>query len=104
MVTDHVQDLGPDPVPALSLTGAARTFGPVVVLADGTVEIRVGEIHTLVGEHSAGKSTLVKLLAGLHHLDAGQPSVGGKPVALRTVADSKVAGISLDGVYRRQHR
>ncbi|WP_308798500.1 sugar ABC transporter ATP-binding protein [Agromyces silvae] len=80
---------------ALSLTGAAKTFGPVVALADGTIELRAGEIHALVGENGAGKSTLVKILAGLHHPDAGVFTVGGEPVEFRSVADSKAAGISV---------
>src|SRR5690554_3284558 len=37
--------------PALSLTGASKTFGPVIALADGTIEIMPGEIHALVGEN-----------------------------------------------------
>jgi len=82
-------------VPALALVGAAMTFGPVVALADGTIEIRAGEIHGLVGENGAGKSTLVKILAGLYHPDAGTFTVGGSPVSFRTVADSKAAGISV---------
>ena len=48
-----------------------------------------------MGENGAGKSTIVKILAGLYHPDAGQFSVGGEPVAFHTVADSKAAGISV---------
>ncbi len=81
--------------PVLSLHGAAKAFGPVVALADGTIEIRPGEIHALVGENGAGKSTLVKILAGLYHPDAGDFRVDGQPVAFRSVADSKSAGISV---------
>ena len=95
MTTDKGQVAGPEPVPALSLVGSAKTFGPVVALADGTIEIRAGEIHALVGENGAGKSTIVKILAGLYHPDAGQFSVGGEPVTFHTVADSKAAGISV---------
>ena len=85
----------PPPSTVLGLHGATKSFGPVVALADGTIELRAGEIHALVGENGAGKSTLVKILAGLYHPDAGRFSVGGKPVSFRTVADSKAAGISV---------
>ncbi|GAA1859394.1 sugar ABC transporter ATP-binding protein [Microbacterium koreense] len=81
--------------PVLSLTGAVKTFGPVVALADGTIRLHGGEIHALVGENGAGKSTLVKILAGLYHPDAGQFSIDGRPVAFRSVADSKAAGVSV---------
>ena len=80
---------------ALELRGAAKSFGPVIALADGTIELRAGEIHALVGENGAGKSTLVKILAGLYHPDAGEFRVSGEPVSFRTVADSKAAGISV---------
>jgi rhamnose transport system ATP-binding protein len=84
-----------DPGPVLSLRGAVKTFGPVVALADGTIELRAGEIHALAGENGAGKSTLVKILAGLHHPDAGEFRIDGAPVSFRSVADSKAAGISV---------
>jgi len=80
---------------ALSLRGASKTFGPVVALADGTIEILPGEIHALVGENGAGKSTLVKILAGVHSPDGGEFLVGGKPAHFRNVSESKAAGISV---------
>ena len=73
----------------LSLTGASKTFGPVIALADGTIDIRPGEIHALVGENGAGKSTLVKILAGVHAPDGGEFLVGGESVSFKTPADSK---------------
>jgi len=79
----------------LSLTGASKTFGPVIALADGTIDIRPGEIHALVGENGAGKSTLVKILAGVHAPDGGEFLVGGESVSFKTPADSKAAGISV---------
>ena len=83
------------PVAALELYGAAKSFGPVIALADGTIELRSGEIHALVGENGAGKSTLVKILAGLYHPEVGEFRVAGQPVSFRTVADSKAVGISV---------
>ncbi|MCS5497867.1 sugar ABC transporter ATP-binding protein [Cnuibacter physcomitrellae] len=81
--------------PLLSLRGASKTFGPVIALADGTIEITSGEVHALVGENGAGKSTLVKILAGVHQPDGGEFLVDGAPVAFRSPADSKSAGISV---------
>lgn len=81
--------------PFLALRGAVKTFGPVVALADGTIELHAGEIHALVGENGAGKSTLVKILAGLYHPDAGEFVISGERQSFRSVADSKAAGISV---------
>jgi rhamnose transport system ATP-binding protein len=81
--------------PLLSLHGATKSFGAVIALSDGTIEIRPGEIHALVGENGAGKSTLVKILAGVHQPDAGDFTVNGTPVSFRSPADSKAAGISV---------
>ncbi len=80
---------------ALSLTSAAKSFGAVVALTEGTIEIRPGEIHALVGENGAGKSTLVKILAGVYQPDSGHFQVSGEDVAFKSPADSKAAGISV---------
>ena len=82
-------------VAALSLTDASKSFGSVVALSDGKVELLPGEIHGLIGENGAGKSTLVKILAGVHSPDAARFEVDGNPVVFRNVADSKAAGISV---------
>ncbi len=81
--------------PALSLIGAVKTFGEVVALADGRVELRAGEILALIGENGAGKSTLVKILAGVHTPDSASFMVAGESVVFGSVADSKSAGISI---------
>jgi len=95
VVEAQVHPAGHESALALSLHGAVKTFGPVVALAEGTIEIRPGEIHALVGENGAGKSTMVKILAGVYHPDAGRFEVEGAPAAFRSVAASKHAGISV---------
>lgn len=57
-----------DRASVLSLKGARKTFGAVVALERGEIELVAGEIHALVGENGAGKSTLVKIIAGVHSL------------------------------------
>jgi rhamnose transport system ATP-binding protein len=83
------------PAPLLSLVGATKSFGAVIALSNGTIDILPGEIHALVGENGAGKSTLVKILAGVHQPDTGLFVVEGAPVSFRSPADSKAAGISV---------
>ena len=84
-----------DPDIRLLLQGASISFGPVVALAEGTIDIRAGEIHALVGENGAGKSTLVKILAGVYQPDSGEFLLDGTPVHFKTPTDSKAAGISV---------
>jgi rhamnose transport system ATP-binding protein len=91
MPTAPNQTDGPRPSPILSLRGSVKSFGAVAALANGTIEILPGEIHALVGENGAGKSMLVKVLAGLYTPDAGDFRVGGQQVAFRGVADNKSA-------------
>jgi len=79
----------------LSLTGVRKTFGAVVALDNGQIDLVPGEIHALVGENGAGKSTLVKILAGVHAPDKGEFVVREKPVSFKGVAESKAAGISV---------
>lgn len=79
----------------LSLAGARKSFGAVVALSNGQIDLKKGEIHALVGENGAGKSTLVKVLAGVHSLDAGTFKIRDQEVLFKSVADSKSAGVSV---------
>ncbi len=59
------------PVPALELTDVSKAFGAVVALRSATLTLHSGSIHALVGENGAGKSTMVKIMAGLYQRDSG---------------------------------
>ncbi len=81
--------------PLLELSHVAKSFGPVIALADADLTVRAGSIHALVGENGAGKSTLVKIIAGLYHRDSGSFRFAGAPVDFRSTAESKHAGIAV---------
>ncbi len=87
---DPVADL-----PVLSLRHAAKSFGAVRAVVDGTVDLYGGEAHALLGENGAGKSTMVKMLAGVHQPDAGQIEINGLPVNLNSPAAAQAAGIAV---------
>src|SRR5215472_12128915 len=83
------------PSPVLSLEHAAKSFGAVQAVVDASIDLYSGEAHALVGENGAGKSTVVKILAGVHHPDSGHVSVDGSPVSLSGPADAQSAGIAV---------
>ena len=56
---------------ALRLAGVSKTFPGVVALRDVALDVAAGSVHALLGHNGCGKSTLVKLLAGVHHPDPG---------------------------------
>ena len=62
---------------ALSMRGIVKTFGVVKALVGIDFDVARGEIHGLVGQNGAGKSTVIKILAGLFKPDAGSIDIDG---------------------------
>jgi rhamnose transport system ATP-binding protein len=81
--------------PVLSLRHAAKAFGAVRAVVDGSLDLYAGEAHALIGENGAGKSTLVKMLAGVHQPDSGQLLMEGSPIVLSGPAAAQAAGIAV---------
>jgi ribose transport system ATP-binding protein len=81
--------------PLLELQGVSKSFGGVAALTDVDFTLRAGEIHGLVGENGAGKSTTMKIIAGVHTEYAGTMTIDGRPVRFRSARDAKVAGIGM---------
>ncbi|MBT0771596.1 sugar ABC transporter ATP-binding protein [Kineosporia sp. J2-2] len=73
----------------------SKSFGPVVALRSGSLEVHPGSVHALVGENGAGKSTLVKMVAGVHRRDSGEFLLDGEPVDFGSTAESKAAGVAV---------
>ena len=78
-----------------ALAGATKVFGGTVAIEDVSVELRAGEVVALLGENGAGKSTCVKLLAGVYSPDAGHVLVGGEAVSFHSPLQAQHAGIAV---------
>lgn len=73
--------------------GITRRF-PGVLANDGIdLELRRGEIHSILGENGAGKTTLMNILSGMIRPDAGTIAVRGKDVTLASPHDALAMGI-----------
>jgi ABC-type sugar transport system ATPase subunit len=80
---------------ALSARALRKAFGPTVALRDFSLDLRAGETHVLMGENGSGKSTVVKLLSGVHRPDSGSITIGDRSVdALPSPRAAIAAGIS----------
>jgi rhamnose transport system ATP-binding protein len=84
-----------EPAPLLAVASVAKSFGAVAAVRDVSFPLYAGEIHALVGENGAGKSTIVKMLAGVHRPDAGGIELDGRPLQLATPADAIAEGIAV---------
>ena len=76
------------PVNAVELRDVTKTFGKVVANDHVSLDIRKGEILSLLGENGSGKTTLMNMLAGIYFPDSGQILVDGKEVSIRSPKDS----------------
>jgi ribose transport system ATP-binding protein len=81
--------------PILEMIKVSKTFGGVQALREVDFNLAEGEIHGLVGENGAGKSTMMKIIAGVYHGFEGEMRVAGQPVQLRSPADALAAGIGM---------
>src|SRR6266511_3937306 len=82
-------------VPLVALSEVSKAFGSVRAVKAVKLDLFAGEVHALVGENGAGKSTIVKMLAGVHRPDAGTLLLDGEPVEFGSPADAKAAGIAV---------
>jgi ribose transport system ATP-binding protein len=80
--------------PLLQTTAVAKAFGPVVALRAVDLRVQPGEAHALLGSNGAGKSTMVKILTGVLHADAGTIALHGTPTELRRPSDAQAAGLA----------
>jgi D-xylose transport system ATP-binding protein len=81
--------------PLLELKGVFKRFGAVTALAGVDFHVSAGEVMALVGDNGAGKSTMIKTIAGIHPKDEGEILWEGKPVSINGPKDSAALGIEV---------
>ncbi len=82
-------------VPRLRMEGISKSFGGVAALREVDFELREGEVHGLVGENGAGKSTMMKIIAGVHTGYTGKMLLDGQQVHFHSARDALHAGIGM---------
>lgn len=78
----------------LELRGITKTFPGVKALDNVHFKLGKGEIHALMGENGAGKSTFIKVITGVHQPDEGDIYLNGKKVCFKNTTESREAGIA----------
>jgi ABC-type sugar transport system ATPase subunit len=84
-----------NPTPIVSIKNVTKRFPGVTALADVTLDVVPGELHSICGENGAGKSTLMKILSGVITDFEGEFLLAGKPVRFAGTRDAEAAGISI---------
>ena len=74
--------------PVLKLNGISKHFGMTKALSDMSITLMPGEVHAIVGENGAGKSTMIKIMTGIHQPTSGTIEVDG---AARVIAGPQAA-------------
>jgi ABC-type sugar transport system ATPase subunit len=72
-----------------------KTFGAVRALRAADLDLWPSEVLGLVGDNAAGKSTLMKILTGVHRPDSGEVLFEGKQVSFNSPQDSRALGIEM---------
>jgi ribose transport system ATP-binding protein len=81
--------------PLFELRGISKEFPGVKALDDVSFSVWPGEVHMLLGENGAGKSSLMKVLCGAYRADNGEFYYRGEKVAIHSTADAQKLGIAV---------
>ena len=89
----------PSPAPLVEMRDIEKHFGSVIALSGVSVTVNAGEVHCLLGDNGAGKSTFIKTMSGVHKPTRGQMLIDGKPVHFsgpRAALDAGIATVYQD--------
>ncbi|RZS53118.1 ABC transporter ATP-binding protein [Sphaerotilus mobilis] len=82
-------------VPRLQLNGITKQYPAVRANDDVSLTVMPGQIHAVLGENGAGKSTMMKMIYGAVQPDAGEILWNGQPVRIASPAQARTLGISM---------
>ena len=80
--------------PTLALRAVSKSFGMTAALTGMTLELFPGEVHAIVGENGAGKSTMIKIMTGIHQPTSGHVEIDGAPVTLNGSKAARLKGVT----------
>ena len=80
--------------PLLELRSISKYFGNVTALEDVSTRVEAGKVTCVLGDNGAGKSTFIKILAGLHKPSEGQYLIDGEAVEFESPRDARSRGIA----------
>ena len=87
--------IGLETASAIELRHITKRFGKVVANDAVDLDLRRGEILSLLGENGSGKTTLMNMLSGIYAPDQGEILVDGKPASIASPEDAKRLGIGM---------
>ncbi|WP_337270180.1 sugar ABC transporter ATP-binding protein [Oryzifoliimicrobium ureilyticus] len=86
---------GPPGNAILALRDIEKSFGQISVLRGVDFDVRAGEVHALMGENGAGKSTMIRIMSGAHQPSSGDVVLDGETVRFGQPRAAQAAGISV---------
>jgi ribose transport system ATP-binding protein len=81
-------------VTVLQARGITKHFGGIVALGDASVTVQRGEVHAILGENGAGKSTFAKILSGATSPDGGMIEIDGRAYTPKSPQDAYRMGVA----------
>lgn len=79
----------------LSIRKGTKVYPGTVALSDANFDLHMGAVNVLVGENGAGKSTMMKVIAGVEQLTSGQILMGDEQVTFKTTEAARRRGIGI---------
>lgn len=82
-------------VPVLQLKNIMKAYDANVALKDAGFTVYPGEVHALMGANGAGKSTMIKIIAGVHAPNSGEIILNGEKVSFSNPKDALRKGVAV---------